>query len=92
VRSRGLTILTGVVREQVKYTVKDSKYKISAWAWEATIRYVVGQAEVRVGVEALWDKFVAHGVASALHAQHALGKYRPGWFQLAVDFRVDLDG
>eukprot|EP00892_Ulva_mutabilis_P006037 jgi/Ulvmu1/3805/UM018_0015.1 len=76
---------------KVKYTIKDSKYKVSAWAWEATVKYVVGQVQVRVGVEALWDKFVAHGAASKVHAQHTLGVYLPGWFQLAVDFRVDLD-
>ena len=85
-------LLTACVAcEQVKYSVKESKYKINPWTWEATIQYVVGQAQSRVGIEVLWDKFVAHGVASALHAQHALGKYLPGWFQLSVDFRVDLE-
>lgn len=76
---------------QVKYSVKQSKYKINPWTWEATITYVAGQAQASIGVKSLWDKFVAHGVVSALHAQHALGTYLPGWFQLSVDFLVDLD-
>lgn len=74
----------------VKYTVKESPFKIHPVSWERTIEYVLQQLQDVLGIHTLWQLFVQKDVASRVHVQHASGTYWKGWYKLSVDFQVDI--
>ena len=73
----------------VRYSVVECPYNVSAALWEMTVKFVMRQAQHEWNLKKLVETFVARSVTSKFTLENANTTYGDGWYGLSTDLRAD---